>query len=270
LAEPLTDTGTFTGYLAVVNNRDHQGDTILANALDASVAEFRAGRISWLLTDSHSEFATDVVARVTEASVDGHGLLVKGSWMPTERGQQLRGMVRAGAGLGLSIDYFPVESRPDGKGGRLLTRVTVVGGAVTPKPANPEAVIVEGKAGRGMHPAPIVDVYADVQATVTRNDPDRAQRERMARIVAASWLSPDLKARLSLETAFSLVEEVAARKAAREAVPDEAARLRQARRDRDNAYDNQMRRWKSRPAPAGACGRCHRCQIGADCLYPVR
>jgi hypothetical protein len=70
LAEPLTDTGTFTGYLAVVNNRDHQGDTILPGALDETLAEFRAGRIAWLLTDSHSEFATDVIARVTEASMD--------------------------------------------------------------------------------------------------------------------------------------------------------------------------------------------------------
>jgi Escherichia/Staphylococcus phage prohead protease len=267
LAEPLTDTGTFTGYLAVVNNRDHQGDTILPGALDETLAEFRAGRIAWLLTDSHSEFATDVIARVTEASMDGHGLLVKGSWMPTERAQQLRGMVRAGAGLGLSIDYFPVVSRPDGKGGRLLARVTVVGGAVTPKPANPEAVIVEGKSGPAgkMHPstAPIVDIYADAQAVAEQRDPDRDRRRRMAAMVdAAGWPPPELANLLGVEGAHALLEDAARRRALRHAEDDPERAQAQARRDRDNAYSNGLAAWM---ANAVDCG--HRsCLIGA-CKY---
>jgi hypothetical protein len=36
----------------------------------------------------------------------------------------------------LSIDYFADVARTDGAGGRFLDRITVVGGAVTPKPMN--------------------------------------------------------------------------------------------------------------------------------------
>ena len=42
------DAGTFTGYLAAVGTRDRQGDTIQPGALDATVAEFTAGRQRWL------------------------------------------------------------------------------------------------------------------------------------------------------------------------------------------------------------------------------
>lgn len=258
LAEPLTDLGTFDGYLAAFG-KDHGGDTIAGPpALADTVAEFNAGRIVWLLTDAHSEYASDVVARVTAAVVDGKGLRIAGEWMPTGRAQQLRAMVKAGAKLGLSIDYFPTATRPDGMGGRLLEKVTVVGGAITPKPMHPLAMILDGKSGR--RPARIVTVAQNTIENVA--DPDRDRRRRMAAVVAASWLSPALRAALSVEDAYSVVEGAAAAKAAREAAPDEAARRQRTRRDRDNAYSNAMAAWRGQVVD---CGH-HSCMVGR-CVY---
>jgi hypothetical protein len=136
-APPGTDLGTFTGYLAAFD-RDHSGDTISGPAaLADTLAEFNAGRIVWLLTDAHSDNASDVVARVFAAVIDGKGLRISGEWMPTGQAQELRAMVRAGAKLGLSIDYFPTVTRPDGMGGRILEKVTVIGGGGHPEADEP-------------------------------------------------------------------------------------------------------------------------------------
>jgi hypothetical protein len=124
----LTDNGSFTGYLAAYD-RDHGGDTILPGAMDETAAALNSGRIAWHLTDAHSEKASDVVATVTAAAIDHHGLRIAGTWMPTERAQALRQMVKSGAKLGLSIDYLTDASRPDGRGGRYLEKITVVGDA---------------------------------------------------------------------------------------------------------------------------------------------
>jgi HK97 family phage prohead protease len=144
------DTGSFTGYLAVIGNRDLQGDVIGPVAMDATVADFQAGKLRWFITDSHSDRASDAVAEVAEAALDPTGLLIKAGWLATEQAQTLRAMVAAGVRLGLSIDYLPVAFYPDGQG-RVLTDITIVGGALTPKPANPLAVVIEGKSDQ--HPA---------------------------------------------------------------------------------------------------------------------
>jgi HK97 family phage prohead protease len=240
-----TDLGSFTGYLAVIGNRDEQGDTIELGALDATVAAFRAGRRKWFLTDAHSDRASDVVAEVVDARLDAKGLWVAAWWMDSTRAQELRKIVRAGARLGLSIDYFVVRSRLDDQGGRLLAEVIVLGGAITPIPANGLAVITEGKGGPL---APVVDVFADVQAR-RRVDPEREREDRM--LAAASWPPPHWDRDLRL----SLITELAELKAAREVDADaERARVR-ARWERQNAYSADLACWlaahRDQQTPAG-------------------
>jgi hypothetical protein len=145
--ETGSDLGSFSGYLAVYA-RDSGGDTITPQALQQTVADFQAGRRRWLLTDGHSDQAGDVVAEVDTAELDSIGLRVTAQWLSSDRAQMLRQMVLDGARLGLSIDYT-AEARPDGLGGRLLEQVQVYGGAVTPRPMNGLAVILEGKDARG-------------------------------------------------------------------------------------------------------------------------
>ena len=69
-APATTDSGSFVGYLAAWQ-RDLGGDTIEPAAIDATLSDFRAGRIRWLLTDAHSPKASDVVAVVDAAAPDG-------------------------------------------------------------------------------------------------------------------------------------------------------------------------------------------------------
>jgi len=235
-AAVLEDTGTLAGYLATIGNKDLQGDTIEPGALDATVADFTAGRLQWFLTDAHSEKASDTVAEVTHAVLDGRGLRIAGRWMGTETAQRLRRMVRDRTRLGLSIDYHAVKWRPDPSGGRFLSKVSVFGGAVTPKPANPLAFIT---AGKGMESwAPVVDVYADVQAR--HRDPDREQARREdAMLAAADWPPPGLFGR---ETALALIRGAAAAKAAR--LPaDDGARLERERWQAANRYSADLSMW---------------------------
>lgn len=231
----LEDTGTLSGYLAAVGNKDLQGDTIEPGALDDTLADFRAGRLQWFLTDAHSEKASDTVAEVTGATVDSRGLRIAGRWMATETAQRLRGMVRRGVRLGLSIDYLPVKWRPDPSGGRFLSKVSVYGGAVTPKPANPMAYITEGK---GMEAwAPVIEWGTDAQAQAERNDPQRLAEDRL--LAAASWPPRHF----DRATRLALIQGAAEAKAHREDEGDPVRERAQRRRDFDNRYCLDLAAW---------------------------
>ncbi len=175
--------------------------------------------------------------------VDHHGLRIAGAWMPTERAQALRQMVRNGAKLGLSIDYLTDASRPDGKGGRLLDRITVVGGAVTPKPMNAAAVITEGKHAAS---APVVTVAQDIADGSARRDPDRDRIRREDQLLAAvDWPPPGLFDR---ETSLALIRGAAAAKTL--AVPaDEGEAMLAARYEENNNYSNGLARWMAAHRP---------------------
>jgi HK97 family phage prohead protease len=241
-----TDAGSFSGYLAVVGNRDHQGDTILPGALDATLREFQAGGIRWAITDSHSEAGSDVVAAVQAAAVDGHGLRIEAAWMPTERAQQLRAMVRAGAQLGLSIDYYPTRTRSDGKGGRLLEDVTVIGGAITPHPANPLAIIVSGKGAAGGFTRVLTVSESILEGSARRERESPQRRAEDAMLAAASWPPPHF----DRETRLALIRGAAEAKARRELAGDPERAQAQRRRDQANDYSTAMQRWFTENAPA--------------------
>ena len=233
-AGPVTDTGsgTFTGYLAAFG-RDFGGDQLMPGSMDDTAAALNSGAIQWFLTDSHSEKASDIVAAVTAAVVDHYGLRIAGQWMPDEIAQKLRRKVQGGAKLGLSIDYLTDASRPDGKGGRLLDRITVVGGAVTPHPMNPGAFITESKYAAAV---PIVDVYTDVQAR-HRASPEREAEDRL--LAAASWPPRHF----DRETRLALLRGAGEAKARRELAADTGRARERARRDQDNRYSSDLAAW---------------------------
>jgi HK97 family phage prohead protease len=245
------DAGTFSGYLAAYV-RDLQGDTLEHGAMDESLAEWKAGRIRWLLTDAHSDRASDVVAEVTAADLDSHGLRVTAKWLPTGRAQMLRAMAKAGIPLGLSIDYFADQSYPDGIGGRVLTAVRIVGGAITPKPANPLARIFEGKAA-----APVAGVVVD-QDTVELAQLEQWAEESSARRdlsflaglpsevwrgVADTLEAQEAKALEADLLAWAASPEVAA--AVHRDPGVEAAELVKRRWDQANEYGLDLYMWKA-------------------------
>jgi hypothetical protein len=271
--ETGTETGVFSGYLAVFS-RDASGDSISPAGLDQTVADFQAGRRPWLLTDTHSHSATDVVAEVTSARVDSVGLFITAKWLSSDRAQQLRQMVLDGARLGLSIDYT-AESRPDGRGGRQLTQVTVYGGAITNRPMNGLAMITEGKAGAsassydGMSPEQALAIaevaaYGERQAAAALTpslnaDGHRAMAGILDRIEGDSQMASLM--------AWANSPEVAA-----EYRRDPNAVL--AERDRDaaakaNAYSNDLASFQAQQATMTGCAGCQWCARGvpSSCVY---
>jgi hypothetical protein len=232
-AAPVTDTGDFTGYIAAFA-KDLQGDTIMGPAAVAdTVAALNSGAIQWHLTDAHSDLASDVVATVTSAAVDPRGVRIQANWMPTETAQRLRKMVTAAAKLGLSIDYLVGASRPDPSGGRYLDKISICGGACTPKPMNSLATIIEGKSGAW---APVTDIYTDAQAR--HADPDRDRRQREDELLrSVSWPPPGMFDR---DTSLSLIRRSSEMKARRELAGDPERAREQAIRDQDNAYSNGL------------------------------
>jgi HK97 family phage prohead protease len=247
LVDAPSDLGSFSGYLAVIGNRDLQGDMLDLGSMDATVADWTAGKYQWFITDSHSDRASDVVAEVVDAALDATGLRIKAVWLATERAQELRALVRVGVRLGLSIDYFPVAGEPD-SGGRRLSEVLIVGGALTPKPANPLAVVVEGKATTPLAAAlpasaPCGDLYRTMQAESERRDPARARLQQMAEVVAASWVSPALAKSIGVEAAYRLVEGAAELAAARQAEGDPVGQLERARWEQANRYSADLAAW---------------------------
>jgi HK97 family phage prohead protease len=225
LVTPSGADGSFEGYFAATGNRDHGGDTLLPGSMYESAAALNAGHIRWLLTDSHSEKATDIVAEITHAVPDSRGLRVSGNWMPTAAAQQLRDMVKAGHRLGLSITYLPDRARPDGAGGRLLEKVTIVGGAITPTPMNPRAMITSGK-GAGAA-APIVGWLDGPAADRDQKAGARAaEAERLADEVLG--LPPGLS--LSRETKAAALADYQRRRATTRMQAEDCEAQRAARR----------------------------------------
>jgi hypothetical protein len=146
-------------------------------------------------------------------------------------------MVRNGQKLGLSIDYLTDSSRPDGKGGRLLAAIRIVGGAVTPHPMNPGAFITEGKAASSAIVATVGQDIADGAARAERQDPARLAEDRL--LASASWPPPGLFDR---KTSLALVRGAAAAEAARRPA-DDGDRLARERYEQDNAYSSGLARW---------------------------
>jgi hypothetical protein len=244
-----TGSGEFTGYLCAWQ-RDHGGDTIEPTSVAGTLADFKSGQTSWLLTAGHagSNDTSGLVAYVTDAELDHVGLKITGKWLPGETAQRLREAANAGAPIGLSIDYLVTKARPDGHGGRILQDITIVGGALVNVPMNSRARITESKGG-GTFPSsvPVVDVYADAQAR--RADPQRQREDAI--LQAADWPPRDWPRDMRL----ALIMDTAAAKAARPLPEDDGRRVQRERWERNNKYSADLHEWL-RTATACAHGGC--------------
>jgi hypothetical protein len=132
-----------------------------------------------------------------------------------------------------------------------LSEVLIVGGALTPKPANPLAVVVEGKATTALAAAlpasaPCGDIYLTMQAESERRDPARARLQRMAEVVAASWVSPALAKSIGVEAAYRLVEGAAEVAASRQVEGDPVRERERARWEQANRYSYDLAEWMER------------------------
>jgi HK97 family phage prohead protease len=249
--EAPPEAGSFEGYASTWLDRggpDQGGDVIAPGAFAQWVQEVNSGeRVVSIVAGEdrggHSNAPLAVVGRVTSAREDHVGLWITATLSTDPDAQLLRQKITSGVLAGMSIFYTPGSARtvtlPDGQEARELGGPIVVHHiALTPIPMNTSARIYGAKARGTMVPtAPIVDLYADVQAR--HADPDADRLRRMAEVVAASWVSPTLAKALGTEAAYGLVMDAARSSAARQMPRDpERERWEQA-----NRYSADLSAW---------------------------
>jgi len=151
-AAAISPAGQFTGYLAVIGNKDGNGDVIDRGAFtktlnDAYQSKARAGS-GYVFPMLWQHNNTEPIGGFTSAEEDSRGLHVRGQIdMDTPLGQRAYSAARKGYMRGLSIGYDVVKSIY-GKDARHLTEVKVWEGSLVSFPANVDAVISEIKSRR--------------------------------------------------------------------------------------------------------------------------
>jgi HK97 family phage prohead protease len=173
---PVTDfkatsdiAGTFTGYVAVFNNLDGNGDVIEPGAFTKTLAtarEFKAQtRTPYLypLLWQHDE--TEPIGGVTDASEDTNGLYIKGQYdLDTDLGRRAYSGAKMGYLTGLSIGYRTVKSMVSRDGARHLVEIALFEASPVTFPANDRAQITSVKARSAAY-----------RTTVARSDDELAR-----------------------------------------------------------------------------------------------
>lgn len=139
------DEGTFTGYGAVFGNVDSYGDVIQKGAFKDTLRDIKkTGQWPAMLLQ-HGGFSAEDMTPIgiwTEMKEDDKGLLVTGKLAPTQRGQEVRALMKMDprpAINGLSIGYrakeFVIGTKP-GEPRRTLKKVDLLEISVVTFPAN--------------------------------------------------------------------------------------------------------------------------------------
>jgi hypothetical protein len=142
-----------------------------------------------------------------------------------------------------------------------------LGGAVTPRPANPLARIVSGKSEPSWWP--VLTVTEEIEQGARRHDTDRFAAERTLQLAMQS--EPGWSEFMLVQTSIDPVTvgallvgaaRVKAERRDRELIASDTERARaRARRERDNRFSNEMARVMANPA----CGSCWECRTGMRC-----
>ncbi|WP_439816217.1 HK97 family phage prohead protease [Zavarzinia sp. CC-PAN008] len=145
-ARALAPDGILSGYASIFGLVDGQGDVVAPGAFRASLAAWRARRLSPPMLWQHE--AAEPIGIWTALAEDGRGLAVTGRLaLGTRRGREAFELLRLGAVTGLSIGYAAVEATRDPRTGtRTLRRVTLREISLVTFPANDGARVADVKA----------------------------------------------------------------------------------------------------------------------------
>jgi hypothetical protein len=139
--------GEITGYGAIFDELDLQGDIIRKGAFAASLAEHKAAKTWPAMLWSHDK--SKPVGTWQSMREDGRGLFVGGKLnLDVQAGREARALLKAGAFKGLSIGYRadPKATRYDAKlGARILGGVMLYEVSLVSIPANPAASVLQAK-----------------------------------------------------------------------------------------------------------------------------
>ena len=111
LAIKADATGSYLeGYAAIFSSVDNGNDRIEPGAFRRSLIKYPATSLKMLLGHDSSE----PIGTWHDAAEDRKGLFIKGTILPTRRGQDAKTLVQAGALEGLSIGYKTINRRFEG------------------------------------------------------------------------------------------------------------------------------------------------------------
>lgn len=150
---------SFTGYGAVFDNVDVQGDLIVKGAFADTISRVKSGTQPWpAMLMQHGGIGMDAESMTpvgiwTSMEEDSIGLKLEGKFADTPRGREAYGLLKMDprpAIDGLSIGYIPKEftlrSRPE-EPRRTLKKVDLLEVSLVTFPANPKARVQAVKSG---------------------------------------------------------------------------------------------------------------------------
>lgn len=136
--------GAFEGYASTFGNVDHVNDVIEKGAYKATIEKFKANGSKMPLLYQHN--TGDVRGVITYMAEDVKGLHVQGRLLKTERGQELREMLKEGAIRKMSIGFMPKLYEYDQGGDiRVLKEIDLFEVSMVTFPANEAAVVTNVK-----------------------------------------------------------------------------------------------------------------------------
>jgi HK97 family phage prohead protease len=196
-------TGGLEGYASTFQNWDRVGERPVKGAFAASLPAFlKDGFIAY----SH-QWGAPMVATITEAFEDNHGLWFSADFHSTQFAQDVRTTVterlERGKSVMTSIGYEPPETElvdapelPGGKG-LLLTRVPLLEISVVPVPANPAALVGDAKDATSLLAGLTLGDSHDLALAAVRGYAERMDDLRLLRAKEGRVLSGANREKLS-------------------------------------------------------------------------
>jgi len=149
-AENLAPSGLFRGYIAVIGNKDGNGDIIdpgaFTKTLEAARATKAQGGTDYLFPVLWQHNDKEPIGGFLDAHEDARGLYAVGQLdLDTDLGRRAYSGMKKGYLRGLSIGYDAVRSR-FGRDARHLTEIRMWEASPVTFPANTQAQVTEVKA----------------------------------------------------------------------------------------------------------------------------
>jgi hypothetical protein len=142
--DAVATTGEFSGHGAVFSNVDQGGDVIQPGAFAKTLRDHTSrGTLPPMLWSHDSK---TVIGKWDLLREDDHGLFVKGTLAPTEKGQEIRTLLKMGAVSGMSIGYVPTDSDYNRDGNRVLKQIDLHEISIVAMPMNRSAIVTTAKA----------------------------------------------------------------------------------------------------------------------------
>jgi HK97 family phage prohead protease len=137
--------GTITGLGSHFNNVDHGDDVIRPGAFQKSIDEFNSGETRFKMLWQHD--VDRIPGLWTEAKEVENGLQLKGRFVNTPLGQEVRELTRSGAVDGLSIGFMipPGGAKMNSKGIREISEIKLFEVSVVTFPMNELATVTSAK-----------------------------------------------------------------------------------------------------------------------------